>query len=94
MISHAEVVQNTSDNDFTWSVSQNQMNKDRPVFPVKVNGVKVEFFKADSGASVNILSLKDYNRLESKPSLEKHNKYVYAYCSYVHQIVPHVQAQL
>ena len=38
-----EVVQNTSDNGFTWSVSQNQMNKDRPVFPVKVNGIKVEF---------------------------------------------------
>ena len=68
MVSHNEVMQNTSDNDFTWSFSQNQMNKDRPVFPVKVNGVKVEFL-ADSGASVNILSLKDYNRLESKPSL-------------------------
>ena len=78
MVSYNEVVQNTCDNDFTWSVSQNQMNKDRPVFPVKVNGVKVEFL-ADSEASVNILSLKDYNRLESKPSLEYHNKYVYAY---------------
>ena len=82
MVSHNEVVQNTSDNDFTWSVSQNQMNKDRPVFPVKVNGVKVEFL-ADSGASVNILSLKDYNRLESKPSLEYHNKYVYSDGSHV-----------
>ena len=80
MVSHNEVVQNTSDNDFTWSVSQNQMNKDRPVFPEKVNGVKVKFL-ADSGISVNILSLTDYNRLQSKPSLEYHNKYVYAYGS-------------
>ena len=56
------------------------MDKDRPVFQVKVNGIKVEFL-ADSGASVNILSLKDYNRLESKPSLEYHNKYVSAYGS-------------
>ena len=80
MVLHNEVVQNTSDHDFTWSVSQNQMNNDRPVFPVRVNGVKVEFL-ADSGASVNILSLKDCNRLESKPSLEYHNKYVYAYGS-------------
>ena len=66
MVSHNEVVENTSESDFTWSVSQNQMNKDRPVFQVKVNGVKVEFL-ADSGPTVNILSLKDYNRLESKP---------------------------
>ena len=80
MLSHNEVVQNTSDNDFTWPVSQNQKNKDRPVFTLKVNGIKVEFL-ADSGASVNILSLKDYNRLESKPSLEYHNKYIYAYGS-------------
>ena len=36
MVSRNEVVQNTSDNKFTWSVSQNQMNKDRPVFPVTV----------------------------------------------------------
>ena len=55
------------------------MNKDRPVFPVKVNGIKIEFL-ADSGASMNILSLKDYNRLESKPSLCI-CMYVYAYGS-------------
>ena len=105
MVSHNAVVQNTSDNDFTWSVSQNQMNKDRPVFPVKVNGIKVEFL-ADLRTSVNILSLKNYNRLESKPNLEYQNKYVFAYGSDVpldirgklwlrwHQIMPHVQAQL
>ena len=58
MVSSNEVVQNTSNNDFTWSVSQNHMTKDRTVFPVKVNGVKVQFM-ADSGAKVNILSLKD-----------------------------------
>ena len=80
IVSRNEVVQNTSDNDFTWSVLQDQINKDKSVFPVKVNGVKVDFL-ADSGASVNILLLKDYNRLESKPSLEYHNKYVYAYGS-------------
>ena len=80
ILSRNEVVQNTSDNDFTWSVSQDQMNKERPVFLLKVNGVKVEFL-ADSGASVNILSLKDYNRLETKPSLEYHKKFVYAYGS-------------
>ena len=55
------------------------MNNDTPVFPVKVNGNKAEFL-ADTGDNVNILSLKDYNRLESKPSLEYH-KYVCAYGS-------------
>ena len=43
MVSLNEVVQNTSDNEFTWSVLQKQMNKDWPVYPVKVDDINVEF---------------------------------------------------
>ena len=80
VVSRNEVVHEVCSNDFTWSISQNQSTMERPVFPVTLNGIKVEFL-ADSGASVNILSLKDYNKLQTKPSLEYHNKYVYAYGS-------------
>ena len=72
------------------------------MFAVKVNGVRVQLL-GDSGPSVTILSLKDYKRLETKPNLEYHNKYVYAKGSdvlldirdkFMAKLAPHVQAQI
>ena len=51
MVSLNEVVQNTSDNEFTWSVLQKQMNKDWPGYPVKVDDINVEFL-ADANSKL------------------------------------------
>ena len=52
----------------------------QPLFTVKVNDTSFTML-ADSGASVNILTISDYEMLEDKPPLLPHNKYVYRYAS-------------
>ena len=53
-VSRNECLQAASNCDYAWTVSENKPAIERTVFPVMVNGVKIEFL-ADSGASVNIM---------------------------------------
>ena len=66
------------DSDYAWSIAENPTKRTRPVFSVTINGIETEVL-ADSGASVNILSLQDFEKLPNKPDLIPHDKHIYPY---------------
>ena len=53
-VSRNECLQEASNCDYTWKLTENKPSIERPVLHVMVNGVKIEFL-ADFGASVNIM---------------------------------------
>ena len=74
-----EVQGHTSDedSDYSWAASQSH-DTDRPVFVVGVNGQNFQLL-ADSGATVNILTQEDYEKLLHRPTLMPHNRKVFGY---------------
>ena len=72
--------QSNSDSDCEYVYKLSQSNIDPPVFTVKINGMKYNLL-ADSGASVNILCVEDYEKLKAKPKLQPQTKKVFSYNS-------------
>lgn len=52
----------------------------RPYFNIQLNNSKIKMM-ADSGASVNILSEKDYHQIQNKPSMENTSVKIFPYMS-------------
>lgn len=66
------------DSDYSWSITDKSGKRACPVFNVTINGVDTEIL-ADSGASVNILSMQDFEKFPKKPDLIPHDNRVYPY---------------
>ena len=78
--SHVYQIGETSDNevDDEYVYTLSNKNKQLPVFSVKVNGQPM-MMMADSGATVNIMDLNDFNNLTVKPKLKQTNTRIMPY---------------
>lgn len=62
----------------TLEVSVNTINADRWVVPIRVIGTKMHM-KLDTGAMVNLITLKEFNALDHKPVIENKKVSLRAY---------------
>ena len=68
-----------TDDEYVWNLGNSDTIVKPPVFPVQVNGVKFNLL-ADSGATINILCIRDFRMLE-RTDLVPYKKKVYSYNS-------------
>ena len=70
----------TSDSDFVFFAKNAKIDCKLPHFPIIINDLHVNAL-ADSGASVNLLSIANFNKLNVKPKLEKCKAKIFAFGS-------------
>ena len=68
-----------SSEEYTFTTGAQEPQTAKPIFQVKIMDTPIQM--ADSGATVNILSKKDFDGLKEKPQLLKTNVKVYPYMS-------------
>ncbi len=73
-------VTSDSSEEYTFTTSAQVNQVDKPIFEVQINNTSLSVM-ADSGATVNILSEHDFNRLNPKPQLSDTKTKVYPYMS-------------
>ena len=69
--------------DYVWMVSEvntSESNEPRPMFPVTINGVKMNIL-ADSGSTINLLNEADFVKIPDAPKLMPHDIPVYPHSS-------------
>ena len=66
--------------EYTFTTGAREPQTAKPIFQVKIMDTPIRIM-ADSGATVNILSKKDFDGLKEKPQLTKTNVKVYPYMS-------------
>ena len=76
---HVENCSDSSTDEYVYSINGQNITK-QPKFFVAVCGRNI-LFTADSGASVNVMDERDYNRLEQKPNLIPTNVKIFPYGS-------------
>ena len=69
-----------SSEEYTFITGAQEPQTAKPIFQVKIMDTRIRIM-ADSGATVNILSKKDFDGLKEKPQLLKTNVKVYPYMS-------------
>ena len=69
-----------SSEEYTFTTGAQEPQTAKPIFQVKIMDTPIRIM-ADSGATVNILSKKDFDGLKEKPQLLKTNVKVYPYMS-------------
>ena len=69
-----------SSEEYTFTTGAQEPQTAKPIFQVKIMDTPIRIM-ADSGATVNILSKKDFDGLKEKPQLLKINVKVYPYMS-------------
>ena len=78
---HVENCSDSSTDEYVYSINGLNITK-QPKFCFSVCGRNI-LFTADSGASVNVMDERDYNRLEQKPNLIPTNVKIFSYGSQV-----------
>ena len=73
-------VESDSSEEYTFNTGAQGTQTAKPIFQVKIMDTPIRIM-ADSGATVNILSKKDFDGLKEKPKLTKTNVKVYPFMS-------------
>ena len=72
--------ESTDSEEYIFRIEECDQVASKPMFEVKISNTPI-YIMADSGATVNILSKKDYNSLEPKPKLSNTFTQVFPYMS-------------